>query len=126
MKSRKMTRLIFRELKLIPEFVQKRSVTVAFNRDHPLSSDISLAVAWLQSSREEEALREKEGEGVRRRGRKRIGRTKKPVLDPNPASPSLDDPDPGGNGEATTRAVEEAVSFIISFGTLRLLRRVLH
>ncbi|RRT59853.1 hypothetical protein B296_00014972 [Ensete ventricosum] len=86
---------------------------VTFDRDCILSGDINLAMA-----REEEALREKEGEGVRRRGRKRIGRTKKPVLDPNPASPSLDDPDPGGNGEATTRAVEEAVSFIISFGTL--------
>ncbi|RWW74431.1 hypothetical protein BHE74_00017633 [Ensete ventricosum] len=94
---------------------------VTFDRDCILSGDINLAMA-----REEEALREKEGEGVRRRGRKRIRRTKKPVLDPNPASPSLDDPDPGGNGEATTRVVEEAVSFIILFGTLRLLRRVLH
>ncbi|RWV79465.1 hypothetical protein GW17_00059402 [Ensete ventricosum] len=58
------------------------------------------------------------GEGRRRgRSKKRENRENldaKPFLDPDPASPSLDELDPGGKGEATARAAEEVVSFIAS------------
>ncbi|RZS24427.1 hypothetical protein BHM03_00057496, partial [Ensete ventricosum] len=70
-----------------------------------------------------EGRRSVEGEG--RRGRlKKKGNWEnldaKPVLDLDPglAPPSLDNPDPGGNGEATARAAEEVVSFIASYVTL--------
>ncbi|RWW35715.1 hypothetical protein BHE74_00059314 [Ensete ventricosum] len=72
-----------------------------------------------------------EGEGRRRRGREKKKENRenldvKPFLNPDLAPPSLDDPDPRGNGEATARATEEAVSFITSYVIPRLLRRVLH
>ncbi|RWW52101.1 hypothetical protein BHE74_00041501 [Ensete ventricosum] len=62
------------------------------------------------------------GEGRRRgRSKKRENQENlnaKPFLDPDPASPSLDELDPGGKGEATARAAEEVVSFIASSATL--------
>ncbi|RRT75547.1 hypothetical protein B296_00031114 [Ensete ventricosum] len=76
-----------------------------------------------------EGRRSVKGEG-RRRGRlkKRENQENldaKPFLDPDPASPSLDNPNPGGNDEAIARAAEEAVSFVALSVTLRLLRCVL-
>ncbi|RWW54369.1 hypothetical protein BHE74_00039082 [Ensete ventricosum] len=47
----------------------------------------------------------------------------KSFLNPDLTPPSLDDPDPRGNNEATTGAAEEAVSFIASSATLQLLLR---
>ncbi|RWW43586.1 hypothetical protein BHE74_00050734 [Ensete ventricosum] len=93
-----------------------RVVTVNFNRDCPLPSDISLA-----------AMRE---EVWRRRGRskKRENRENldaKPFLGLDSTLPSLDDPDLGGISEVTARATEEVVSFIALPATLPLLRRVL-
>ncbi|RWW07638.1 hypothetical protein GW17_00028971 [Ensete ventricosum] len=96
-----------------------RSVTIEIDHDHPLPGGISLAAA-----REEEASKEK-GEHVQRRGR-RIGKTSRyeadsssndQNFDPDPMPPSLDNPEPGGNDEATTKAAEEAVSFIASSAT---------
>ncbi|RWW27351.1 hypothetical protein GW17_00008223 [Ensete ventricosum] len=47
----------------------------------------------------------------------------KSFLNPDLTPPSLDDPDPRGNNEATTGAAEKAVSFISSSATLQLLLR---
>ncbi|RWW11827.1 hypothetical protein GW17_00024534 [Ensete ventricosum] len=74
----------------------------------------------------------KEEEGKKRRGggrRKRRRSKKRENQENHDASRSstapLDDPNPGGNGEAAARVVEEAVSFIASFAILRLLHRIL-
>ncbi|RZR91732.1 hypothetical protein BHM03_00019909 [Ensete ventricosum] len=76
-----------------------------------------------------EGRRSVKGEG-RRRGclKKRENQENldaKPFLDLDPASPSLDNPNPGGNDEEIARAAEEAVSFVASSVTLWLLRCVL-
>ncbi|RWV91254.1 hypothetical protein GW17_00046466, partial [Ensete ventricosum] len=70
--------------------------------------------AWLLPEKQARSVekKEKERESVRRRERsRRIGRTS---TRPDLAPPSLDDPDPAGNGEVVARATEEAVSFITS------------
>ncbi|RZR70724.1 hypothetical protein BHM03_00001164 [Ensete ventricosum] len=91
-----------------------------FQQGSKYQLDYGLAV-----TREEEASREKEG----RRGRSKKREKKenrenldvKSFIDPDPVLPFVDNPDPGGNGEATARVAEEAISFIASSVTLRLL-----
>ncbi|RRT67480.1 hypothetical protein B296_00039257 [Ensete ventricosum] len=120
---------------------RNRSVTINFNCDRPLSGG-PCTKPFLEGKealkeQRKRTLREKEGsiEGKGRRGHsKKMEKKKdnrenldtKPFLDLDPVLPSLDDPDPGGNGEAAARAAEEAVSFIALSTTLQLcLRRVL-
>ncbi|RWW68109.1 hypothetical protein BHE74_00024400 [Ensete ventricosum] len=86
------------------------------------------ATGWYQPGCSEER-RSVEGEGRRKRGcskkENRENLNAKPFLDLDPKPPSLDDLDPRGSSEAMARAMEEAVSFIASPATLRLLCCVL-
>ncbi|RZS17059.1 hypothetical protein BHM03_00049167, partial [Ensete ventricosum] len=84
-------------------FNRYRLKQVGNDRFRPLS----LATGWHQLDCDE-GRRSIEGDGRRRRGHlkkrekedNRENLDAKPFLDPDLASPSLDDPDPRGNGEA--------------------------
>ncbi|RWW53092.1 hypothetical protein BHE74_00040446 [Ensete ventricosum] len=97
---------------------RNKSVTIDFNCDRPLPR-------YQLSCGEGRSV---EGEGRRRCSKKRENRENldvKPFCNPDLVSSSLDDLDLGGNGEVAARV--EAISFIASSATLRLLLcRVLH